>query len=503
MSIVKNIQKLFEEKIRKREKLKLSLDNKSSEYVTVGIKNLNFPSGEVSFESDDITTFTDCEVLDTTDPLNIAKYKNNLKLLVEFARQDGRINKFALIRNDDFFPSDWKWYVSCSDTAMELEGSILTYELRRCIAMQNTGMPTGLDVDNFIFNDLLIPDEKIKEQLDLLDKSLGRILRPTHFRSTKHFTVNTPLSYTGEYNFVDSDRTFTVIDDMTNFLNSKYGYSASYRDAYLDVTHEPLAISENAIVLIEEEKYKRLLENEEMVRELGDRKVIVYRGDSAVAINMILTEKGILPSRPGNCYTVYDDDVLKLLESSMQELCASNNLTYNQGHGNLDGKGGHFTDNYDSLNHEHECYKDEFLNFLKSRLPDCRDVLSPIIFKDSVAAIKAIEVIGTDRLLSAIDEYNKTVTAQFKKQYKSYKENRMTVTPEISSIFKTTVRAIDLYYQENDGSLISESDKNLIQMFYHSRNVENQLLAATTLCQKWGITLLPNLQESDQKAKNI
>ena len=88
----------------------------------------------------------------------------------------------------------------------------------------------------------VIPSE-YEEARKKLPKELGYINNPVKFRSTKHFTVNTPLGYTGEYNQVESNRNFTIIDSLDNISRSGYAYSISYFDAYLDITHENLPIS--------------------------------------------------------------------------------------------------------------------------------------------------------------------------------------------------------------------------------------------------------------------
>ena len=99
-----------------------------------------------------------------------------------------------------------------------------------------------------------ISDEEIDQALLQVDKTYGSVLLPSKFRSTKHFTINTPLGATGKYNNVESNRDYIIIDDINTFLSSKYAYSVSYRDAYLDISHESLPISEKAIVLINDEK---------------------------------------------------------------------------------------------------------------------------------------------------------------------------------------------------------------------------------------------------------
>ena len=72
--------------------------------------------------------------------------------------------------------------------------------------------------------------------------------------------------------FVEANRNFTVIDTLDNFLNSGYAYTADYKDAYLDVTHEGLKISEQAIVLISEDKYNTLINDPAIAEQLKNRR---------------------------------------------------------------------------------------------------------------------------------------------------------------------------------------------------------------------------------------
>lgn len=449
---------------------------------------------EVVFESNDLTEITESSFIDTTSPLSIAKYKNNLRLLVAEAKSRGKIDQFRLIRDDDFFPYNWEWCVGSKDTALELDRNPIGYAMRKALAYQKM----GLDIKN----SFMIPsmDNKFKEELGKIDINLGAILSPVKFRSTKHFTVNTPLSYTGEYNFVESNRKFTVIDNIGNFLNSGYAYTADYRDSYLDVTHESLKISDQAIVLISEDKYQSIINDPIIFKQLKDRKVIVYRGDEAVAINMVLSECGVLPARPGNKYMIYDDETRNILDNSMKELCVRHNIQYAKGHGNLFGKGGHFSDLYDGYNHDYEKSKEQFLTFLLQAFPQAEGLLSHRAFSSVEAAEELVQVIGVEPLLQVISKYNDIVRAQFDANYKKYMEDRSSITPEISNIFKQTVKFIDTFYLNEQDATLSMDDlyrfKELVRLFFHSNTVDAQLLAATEINQMFGLNFEDNMNKS-------
>lgn len=152
--------------------------------------------------------------------------------------------------------------VASKNTGVEPTKSLLSYMIRQSITCSNLGV-----IKNEQF---WIPPSasELNEELSKIDMNVGMIMGPVRFRSTKHFTINTPLSYTGEYNAVDFNRNFTIIDDISNFLESGYAYTADYRDAYLDVTHEGLKISESAIVLIEESKYSSIMSDVKLANQL-------------------------------------------------------------------------------------------------------------------------------------------------------------------------------------------------------------------------------------------
>ena len=467
--------------LKKEERVIKIIENEQTLVMAVS------PVEEIQFESDDIVTISQNNFIDTTDPLSIAKYKNNLRLLVDEVKEKKSVDKFKIIRDDDFFPTDWQWRVASQSTGIELSSFGLSYALKQIVASYNLG--------NYQNNPFSIPldHDKLNEEMRKLGRYFAAIYMPVRFRSTKHFTINTPLSYTGEYNCVESDRNFTIIDNINNFLLSGYAYSADYRDAYLDVTHESLSISEEAIVLIAEDRYQTLLQDPKIASDLEKRHVIVYRGEEAVAINMILSQEGVLPARPGNRYMIYDDEIRTILESSMKILCANNGIEYSKGHGNIDGKGGHFSDLYDGYNREFYEAQEDFIAFLINCFPENTNLINYRILRDSYYAENLIKAVGVDALLQAIDDYNQHVLKLFVVNFNKYVEDRATITPEISQIFKQTVLFIRNFYETGQDKNLSfeesEKFKNLVTLFYHAKTVEDQLLAATEICNTFSVAI--------------
>ncbi|MBQ9318749.1 MAG: hypothetical protein IJR82_03885 [Bacilli bacterium] len=255
--------------------------------------------------------------IDTTNEENIKKYQENLNNIIRDTKEKGFIDKYVIIRNDDFFPNDYEWILNCKCTYGEYQKLVAWRKF-------NNSSRSLKDFIQKIFK------SKAKEEKESVQQEDLYLFYPVHFRSTKHFTVNTPLGLTGEYNGVSSRRTFTIIDDINNFLSSGYGYSLSERDAYLDITHESLKISDKAIILLSIDDYNKLKHDEKMMATLSQRQLIVYKGDSSVTINMLLSEKGILPFRTE---FQYDDELKQIISESLKKKCKEYSLYYDHCHG--------------------------------------------------------------------------------------------------------------------------------------------------------------------------
>lgn len=440
---------------------------------------------EVLFESQDIVPISEDGIIDTNSALARAKYKSNLINLVNQLKKDGTCNKYKIIRNDDFFPYNWEWTLSSIGPELEKCPSTFTYLLRRSIAIKNASSQLTTHFG------LAPSSEELKPYLEELDPDLGYIYKPLTFRSTKHFTVNIPLPYTFSYNWISSERNFTIIDDIDNLVNSGYAYSLGYFDTYLDITHEPLKISKNAIVIIAEDKYKEIIKNPIIANELRDRRVVLYKGDEGLAINMFLTELGVLPYRVEEIFFRYDSQTQKILEDSFQTFAEKNNIDYNIGHGNINGVGGHFSSFYDNLNNSANDFKQLFIDFLLKKFPEYSDIIDISLFSVDNVAKQVIDNIGTDKLLLAISEFNEKVKKGLIANTIEYKNDRNNITPEISSFFKRTLFVIKQYYSNTSlFNFSSEETRDLqenIKNFFHSYSVEEQLYSAVNICKQFDI----------------
>ena len=89
------------------------------------------PVREEVFESDQIVPIEKDGFIDTTDPKLIAKYKSNVSILLKKALEEGKVDKFFLIRDDDFFPYDWMWRATEGSVYGEYKKGDITYQLRK------------------------------------------------------------------------------------------------------------------------------------------------------------------------------------------------------------------------------------------------------------------------------------------------------------------------------------------------------------------------------------
>ena len=435
----------------------------------------------IELPKDELVSFSD-EILDTNSRETIEKFKHNLKILMKKAKEKGKVDKFMLIREDDVFPYDWEWRVLSPNTNLEKVSTSLSYELRKAYALEQKGINPyneimGMNIPNKTY------DQPI-QAISNVDKTLGNILLPSRFRSTKHFTVNTPLEVTGNYNSVKTNRDYVIMDGVNNFLDSEYGYSISYHDAYLDVSHEDLPISTEAIALIKDENYSRIMSDEKIASQLAQRKVVRVKGDIDVAINMILTENGVLPSQVGVKYADYDDEIRTILDSSIKDLAGKNGLFFDKSHGGelkLDG-GGHFSNYYDEKNQDYEKALNKFIDFLREKFPEHEKLFPSHLVLTESTSQEIVKNIGTTNLLEAIDEYNKLASEQVKQTLEEYKQDRKNITPEIHQKFVETIHLINDFYKAHT-KCESYEQEEAIQKFMQGDTVMEQLQAAESVCE--------------------
>lgn len=476
-----------------------SLGEKVEQLPISNIDNNSKPYEAIKFPENELVSFSE-NVLDTNSEVSVEKFKHNLKILMKNAKEKGKVDKFMLIREDNFFPTNWEWRVLSKNTNLEKTCTPLSYELRKAYALEQSGINPYTQI-----NGIKIPNISQEQEtlaLSQVDKNFGSVLVPSRFRSTKHFTINTPLEVTGDYNVVTTNRDYIIIDNISSFLSSKYGYSVSYHDAYLDISHESLPISKEAVVLIDEEKYNRIISDEKVASELSQRRVVRFKGDAFVAINMILTEMGALPSKIGGKYANYDEEIMDILDSSMRALAEKNDLFFDKSHGGeLKPDGGHFSNYYDDKNNDYEKGVKELITFLRQKFPKQAE-----LFPDNLSLTQSncktiVEKIGVTNLSIAISEYNKLASNRVRNTLEDYKKDRKNITPEIHQKFIETVALINDFYKNN---VMNESYEekmeieDVIMKFIQGETVSEQLQATEIIWK-----LLPSKTFSKVNMKNL
>lgn len=477
----KNNDEFLKELLEKEQTDNVNNSSQTGTNIQEPYEPLNLPEGE-------LVSFSD-EVLDTNSRASIEKLKHNLEILIKQAKEKGKIDKFILIREDDFFPADWEWRVLSKNTNLELEPTSLSFELRKAYALEQNGIKPyteigGMKVPNFSY-------DRYSELLSKVDKTLGCPLLPSRFRSTKHFTVNTPLGITGNYNTVSTDRDYIIMDNIDNFLQSGYAYSVAYHDAYLDVSHESLPISQDTVVLINDEKYDRIMQDEKTASQLAQRRVVRFKGDELVAINMVLSEMGALPSTIGSRYAEYDKELYDILDNSIKALAEEHNLLFDKSHaGELKPTGGHFSNYYDDRNTDYEEAFRKFVSFLGEKFPENKDLFPGSIRFNENNSQKIVDTLGTEALLEAIGEYNELAAAKGKETLEEYKKDRQSITPEIHEKFVSTIGLINNFYKADtnyENYNLRQQTEEAIRSFLQSGTVKEQLQAAESVWE-----LLPN-----------
>lgn len=478
MSILKRIKQLLA-KILYGNKL----DTEKLPTPDLRNKDLPKPSSVIEFPKDELISSITQGVLDTQSEKVIDIFKHNLEVLIRRTKEAGKVEKFIIIREDDFFPEGWQWGVLSSTTHLESVCTPLSQKLKEAYALRVAGLSQDI-----IKNNIRIPQtttEQKREAVKKIDRTIGNFFLPARFRSTKHFTINTPLEVTGDYNSVRPDRDYIILDSIDEFLKSGYGYSVSYHDAYLDITHESLPISEKAIVLINEEKYDRIMSDPKKAAELTKRKVIKYRGDTYMAINIVLSEIGALPSQIGSKYALYDTTITSIIDKSIKKLAKENKLLFDRSHGGS-GADGHFTSYFDTKNHDFQDAEKKAIEFLITKFPD-KEQLFRKYLSDKNVAQEIIEQIGIDDLLSSINEYNKTANEQLRQSIEIYTQERKSITPTMHNQFTYMVRLLNRFYTKIpfDSDFDGKAElENSIQQFFQGQTYPEQMEGLKAACKK-------------------
>ena len=427
------VKKVFKKK--EPEVIKVIIPPLKEDYI-----KRELPKGE-------IVSFDD-EVIDTSSPKNITIFKHNLEVLVIEYKQKGFIDKFMLVREDNYFPIDFRWFPIRKETAIKKTVLPISNILRKEYALEKANLN----------NNSLAKD--IAKALDKVPLDLGFIYTSLDLAVTKHFNIN--------FLAKNKKNDFIIIDKLNNFLENKNGFVLSYEDTFLDVCHGGLDISLEAIILIEKDKYEKFIKDDNFKDLLNKRKVILYTGDKSLAVQMVLTEYKVLPYKVNDFYIKYDDEIKEILDNSLKILAQKNNLLDNL-------KEKHFTSYIEEYSKDYITSLEKFVIFMQNKFPLYKELFSTFSINEEKEARKVVQEIGVDNLLEAILEYNEITLKNFQEKYESYLKEYMNIKEEDKLLFN---KVNFLLRKKYDINLNNKILNKAIYDFYTLPNIEKQKEAA-------------------------
>lgn len=111
----------------------------------------------------------------------------------------------------------------------------------------------------------------------------------TQYRSTTHYTLNGLVSNHSKGSF--NDKNFIVIDKLNKHLGIDNFRSIRMEDSFI---YGKVKISNEAIILINEDKYKQLIEDFPF---LNTYNIVLFKGDEKLATEILLTHMNIVPEK--------------------------------------------------------------------------------------------------------------------------------------------------------------------------------------------------------------
>lgn len=218
-------------------------------------------------------------LIDTTDPEVLYGFKKKKEELDYKQMKKGfyDVNDFALVRTTDFLNPEHILHPICKVPFVTNIGNVANIAIYEILK----------DMYNNDFNG---DYEKYEEFMEMLDQYAKRYSPlSTQFRSTVHFTLNGLVAnhFKGSFN----NRNFIVIDKLSNHLGVDDFRSIRMEDSFV---FGDFPISDEATVLIEESKYKQLIEE---YPYLSTYNVVLFRGDEKLATEMFLALMDIVPEK--------------------------------------------------------------------------------------------------------------------------------------------------------------------------------------------------------------
>lgn len=116
------------------------------------------------------------------------------------------------------------------------------------------------------------------------------------YRNTKHFAINGLASNVYRLlgpDFIFDDGEVVIIEKLKNKINDKRLVNLNPVDTFFDLEGSEMEIDENAVILIKKDKFSSI--SEEMKKNIGNRKIFLFEGNSQIATDIVIMSMGILP----------------------------------------------------------------------------------------------------------------------------------------------------------------------------------------------------------------
>ena len=209
----------------------------------------------------------------------ITKNENHEELLEDSKYQklqDGKytVDDFALVRTPDYLPSDKKILPLCDTPFLTHTTNVPNSVIFKILQEKYNLNP--FDDDDY---------EKLREMANRYSPLSSQ------YRSTIHFTLNGLVSSHSKGNF--DGRNFIIIDKLSSHLGKENFRSLRMEDTFIK---GPFEISDKAIILINKDKYEKLLEENPWLQNYN---VTLYTGDEKEAVETVLLDLGITPETIG------------------------------------------------------------------------------------------------------------------------------------------------------------------------------------------------------------
>ncbi len=122
------------------------------------------------------------------------------------------------------------------------------------------------------------------------------------YRDTKHFTINGISSDIDDciYNSTFTDRPIVIIESFKEKISDNRLVNINPVDTFFDLHDSRMKVSDNAVILINEEVYNNMIKDDVINEYLSKMNVVIFKGSITVSTDVVLLSLGIMPQHEKN-----------------------------------------------------------------------------------------------------------------------------------------------------------------------------------------------------------